>query len=110
MNRKLHTTPVIPCCDACITTGFARAAFDYAEPFVIYTGFRGMSARARREFVEHLLANCEGEIAVVVSTPVPAECRSNETAAATQDTGEDAAASPTPEQLSEILGVSETKE
>ncbi len=95
----MRITPSKPCCDGCVLEALTISGFDYSEPFVVYSNLSKMPARARREFVEQLIRNAHDAV-LVVSTPVPAEFRREETKQ--EESNDDAA--PTPEELTQILG------
>lgn len=100
MTDTLRITPAKPCCNDCVLVALTASGFDYTEPFVIYSGLAHLSARARRELVEQLVATGQ-HVLLTVSTPVPAECRGDENAPAAVA---DESAAPTAEELTQLLG------
>jgi hypothetical protein len=105
MSDGLRVTPARPCCDSCVLEALALASFDYSEPFVVYSGLRELSGTARRALVEQLIANATGEVALVVSAPVPAEHRESPTSPDGPAAEADDETGPSAEELQQILGV-----
>ena len=109
MSEKIRITPAKPCCDSCVIEALTIAGFDYHEPFVVYSSLGSMPPRARREFVEQLIASAEAGVALIVSTPIPAELRAAAEQNATESAGQpqDESAAPSPAELSGILGLAD---
>jgi hypothetical protein len=101
---KLRTTAVTPCCDTCVLSSLSHAAFDYTEKYVIYSGLKSVASRSRRDLVEALIDNAEGEVILVVSAPVPAEFREDGAAAPAAEESTDEGAAPTAEDLEAMFG------